>query len=90
MSNSLQPHGLACQAPLSLELSRQESVVGSHSLLQGIFHTQGCNPGLLHCMQLPYHLSHEGSPDTKVSILPNSKYLLRVREANFYFYVCLI
>ena len=31
--------------------------VGSHSLLQGIFPTQGSNPGLLHCSQILYHLS---------------------------------
>ena len=35
--------------------------VGSQSLLQGIFQTQGSNPGLLHCRQLLYHLSHQGS-----------------------------
>jgi len=32
--------------------------VGSHSLFQGIFPTQGSNPGLLHCRQILYHLSH--------------------------------
>ena len=31
--------------------------VGSHSLLQGIFFTQGSNLGLLHCRQILYHLS---------------------------------
>ena len=36
--------------------------VGSHSLLQGIFLTQGLNTGLLHCRQILYHLSHQGSP----------------------------
>ena len=34
--------------------------VGCHFLLQGSFHTQGSNPGLLHCMQVLYHLSHQG------------------------------
>ena len=34
--------------------------VGSHALLQGIFSTQGSNPGLLHCRRIPYHLSHQG------------------------------
>ena len=34
----------------------------SHSLLQGIFLTQGSNPGLPHCRQVLYHLSHQGSP----------------------------
>ena len=36
--------------------------VGSLSLLQGIFPTQGLNPDLLHCRQILYHLSHQGSP----------------------------
>ena len=36
--------------------------VGCHFLLQGIFPTQGSNPGLLHCRQTLYHLSHQGSP----------------------------
>ena len=35
--------------------------VGCHSLLQGIFLTQGSNSGLLHCRLILYHLSHEGS-----------------------------
>ena len=30
-----------------------------HSLLQGIFLTQGSNPGLLHCRRILYHLSHQ-------------------------------
>ena len=36
--------------------------VGSHPSPQGIFPTQGSNPGLLHCRQIPYHLSLQGSP----------------------------
>ena len=36
--------------------------VGCHALLQGIFPTQGSNPGLPHCRQIRYHLSHQGSP----------------------------
>ena len=35
--------------------------VDSHSLLQGIFSTQGWNWGLLHCRQILYHLSYLGS-----------------------------
>ena len=35
---------------------------GSHSPLQGIFLTQGLNPGVLHCRQSLYHLSHQASP----------------------------
>ena len=33
--------------------------VGCHALLQGIFPTQGLNPGLPHCRQILYCLSHE-------------------------------
>ena len=40
----------------------QNTGVGSLSLLQGIFPTQGSNPGLLHCRQIFYQLSHKGSP----------------------------
>ena len=36
--------------------------VGCHALLQGIFPTQGLNPGLPHCRQILYCLSHQGSP----------------------------
>ena len=36
--------------------------VDCHALLQGIFPTQGLNPGLPHCRQIFYHLSHQGSP----------------------------
>ena len=36
--------------------------VGYHALLQGIFPTQGLNPGLLHCGWILYQLSYKGSP----------------------------
>jgi len=36
--------------------------VGSLSLLQRIFPTQGSNPGLPHCRRILYQLSHKGSP----------------------------
>ena len=35
---------------------------GSLSLLQGIFPTQGSNPGLPHCRWILCQLSHKGSP----------------------------
>ena len=35
--------------------------VGTPSLLQGIFPTQGSNPDLPHCRQILYRLSHQGS-----------------------------
>ena len=40
----------------------QNSGVGCHALLQGIFPTQELNPGLLHSRWILYHLSHQGSP----------------------------
>ena len=48
MSDSLQRHGL------SMEFSSQNTGVGSLSLLQGIFPTQGLNQGLLHCRWILY------------------------------------
>ena len=38
--------------------------VGCHFLLQGIFPTQGLNPGLLNRRRIPYHLSHVPSKGT--------------------------
>ena len=40
----------------------QNTGMGCHALLQGIFQTQGLNPGLPHCRWVLYHLSHQGSP----------------------------
>jgi len=58
MSNSLQPYGL-----YSLWNSLgQNTGVGTLSLLQGIFPTQGSNPGLPHCRWILYQKSHKGSP----------------------------
>ena len=42
----------------------QNTGVGSLSFLQGIFPTQELNQGLLHCRQILYQLSYEGSPNT--------------------------
>ena len=40
----------------------QDTGVGCHALLQGIFPTQGSNPGLPHCRRILYGLSNQGSP----------------------------
>ena len=57
-SDSLRPHGLhsPCNSP------GQNTGAGSLSLLQGIFPTQGLNPGLPYCRLILYQLSHKGSP----------------------------
>ena len=36
--------------------------MSSHFLLQGIFPTQGSNPGLPHCRWILYQLSYQGNP----------------------------
>ena len=48
--------------------------VGCHTLLQGIFPTQGSNPGLLHCRWILYCLSHQGSPCMYVHIMYYNTY----------------
>ena len=40
----------------------QNTGVSSLSLFQGIFPTQGSNPGLPQCRWILYQLSHKGSP----------------------------
>ena len=58
MSDSLQPSEL--YSPW--DSPGQYIAVGSLSLLQGIFLTQGSNPGLSHCRWILYQLNHKGSP----------------------------
>ena len=62
MSNSLESYGL--YSPWNSP--GQNTGVGSLSLLQGIFPTQGSNPGLPHCRQILYHLSHKGRPSQHI------------------------
>ena len=58
VSDSLRPHGL--YTPWNSP--GQNTGVGSHSLLQGIFPTQGSNSGLPNFRWILYQLSHKGSP----------------------------
>ena len=65
------PWTVVCQAPPSMgfpiaRISGKNTGVGCHFLLQGIFPTQGSNPGLLHCRQILYCLSHQRSPKSKI------------------------
>ena len=57
MSDSLQPRGLYS----SWNFPGQNTGVGSHCLLQGIFLTQRSNQRLLHCRWVLYQLSYQGS-----------------------------
>ena len=58
VSDSLWPHKL--YSPWNSP--DQDTGVGSLSLLQGIFPTQGSSPGLPHCRWILYQLSHKESP----------------------------
>ena len=57
MSNCLWPHGL--YSPWNSP--GQNIEVGSLSFLQGLFPTQGLNPGLPHCRQILYQLPKKSS-----------------------------
>ena len=57
LSNSLRPHGL--YSPWNSP--GQNTGVGSLSLRQGIFPSQGSSPVLLYCRWILYQLSHRGS-----------------------------
>ena len=50
--------------------------MGCYALLQGIFPTQGLNPGLLPCRQILYHVSPQGSPRKKIYL---SKTMIRAK-----------
>ena len=62
----LQPTRLLCP----WDSPGKNTGVGCHFLLQGIFLTQGLNPGLLQCRQILYRLSHQGTSDSS-SIPPS-------------------
>ena len=62
MSNSVQPHGRQpTRLPRPWDSPGKNTGVGCHFLLQGIFPTRGSNPGLPHCRQMLYRLSHQWS-----------------------------
>ena len=63
MPNSLLLHGLQPARLLYKWNSLGKNTgLGYHFLFQGIFPTQGSIPGLLHCRQILYCLSHQDIP----------------------------
>ena len=54
-----------------------------HVLLQGIFPTQGSNPGLLHCRQILYRLSYKGSPLCSLHIFKSPQNSAKLRNPGF-------
>ena len=82
VSNSLWPHGL--YSPWNSP--GQNTGVGSLSLLQGFFPTQGSNPGLPHCRRILYQLSYKGSPNPMRSppnLLPDAGQNLQWNRREF-------
>ena len=63
VSNSLRPHGLYS----TWNSPSQNTGVGSLSLLQGIFPTQGLNPGLPHYGPILYQLNHKGISSSRLA-----------------------
>ena len=60
MPDSLPPHGLQPTRLLCpWDFAGKDTGLGCHFLLQGIFPTQGSNPGLLYYRQVLYHLKHQ-------------------------------
>ena len=84
MSDSATTWTVAYQAPPSMSGSYctpSKSTGVGYFLLQGIFLTQGSNPGLRHCRQMFYPLSHQGSHYTPIKKL----ILKKGKEAKSYF-----
>ena len=67
---TLRPHGLKPARLLcSWDSPGKNTGVGGHSLLQGIFPTQGSNPGLLHCGWILLPPAPPEKPRTTFTIL---------------------
>ena len=63
MSNSWRHYGLwPAKLLCPWDSPGKNTGVDCHALLQAVFPSQGSNPGLQHCGQMLYHLSHQGSP----------------------------
>ena len=75
VSNSLWPHG-AHRLLCPWTSPGRNTGMGWHSLLQGIFPTQGLNPGLLHCRQILYCLEPPERPLFPYGLLQNIEYSL--------------
>ena len=65
-----------CLASMKVKGKGQNTGVGSLSLLQGIFPTQGLNPGLPHWRWIVYQLSHKRSPGIYEPLLKSYQLLI--------------
>ena len=86
------PWTVAHQVPLPMEFSRQEYWSGLPCPSPGIFLTHRLNPGLLHCRQILYHLSYQGSPQRILEwvALPSSRGSFQPRDRTHVSYVSCI
>ena len=61
------PGAVACQVLCPWDSTGENTGVGCHFLLQGVFLTQGwSNSWLLHCRHILYHLSHQGNTNSDI------------------------
>ena len=72
VSDALRPHGL--YSPWNSP--GQNTGVGSWSLLQGIFPTQGLNPGLPHCRWIPAEPPGKPSSDFTCILIEENEYFV--------------
>ena len=79
VSDSLRPRGL--YSPWNS--LGQNTLVGSHSRLQGIFPTQGLNPGLPPCRWILYQLSHKENPLVILAVA-NKTTLQKIKQKFYY------
>ena len=53
----------------TMGFSKPDTGVGNLSFLQGTFPTQGLNPGLLHCRQIPYPAEPDDLTHTQINLM---------------------
>ena len=84
------PWIVACQAPLHGDSQGKNTGEGCHALLQGLFPTQGSNPGLPHCRGILHQLSHKGSKpkNTGVGSLSLLQGIFPTQESNWGLLYC--
>ena len=78
----LAPWTVACQAPLPMELSRQDHWSTVSFLFQGIFLTQGLNPSLLrflHCQMNSLPPEPPGKPSNLTQIVGQIQFFVNIR-----------
>ena len=84
-ASGLQPHALQPSRLLCPWNSPGKNTgVSCPSLLQGIFLTQGLNPGLLHGRQILYCLSYQGGPSSPAPEVPTSSQACNFWISHFY------